>query len=247
MVEDGTVDYLAGLDGSDTSEEELVDERPDEELTEKERRDRAKKAWEKAWEAKKQAHIREILKDLAVMHRRWEEEEEEEKIRAIQLAEMRRRREEEARNKAKPGYRGRFLSLPPERYVRKIWETAEERLGIERELLGLVHESHYLPESGMLEKPVQIFEIRIKGRGGGKLKPARVQVREHDRFTIDIEDSIGNKEYPVLRTSEHTETSIRSMVQEDPWGWCRDLFIHFRRGTEDFRLGIDQELHGGTV
>jgi hypothetical protein len=38
---------------------------------------------------------------------------------------------------------------------------AEERLGIDRGVFSLVHESHYLPESGMLEKPIQIFEIRV--------------------------------------------------------------------------------------
>jgi hypothetical protein len=82
---------------------------------------------------------------------------------------------EETRAKEGPNYLGRFLSLPPGRDIRKIWEMAEEKLGIDWGIFSLVHESHYLPETGILEDPAQIFEIMVRGRAGGKKWPAELR------------------------------------------------------------------------
>jgi hypothetical protein len=198
------VDYYAGLKDADTRK--ANEETESEELTEQER---ARKVWEETWEARKLANFRKINDDLAEMERVWKEEKKRDKEeRAKQLAEMRRKRDEERQSIAKPGYLGRSLSLPPERDIQKIWKMAEERLGIDREMFSLVHESHYLPESGLLEKPVQIFEIRIRGRGGGKLKPARCSVRKESTFIVDIEDSDMAIGKPEFRTEHCSEESV---------------------------------------
>jgi hypothetical protein len=61
---------------------------------------------------------------------------------------------------------GRYLSLPLILEIEEIWKKAEEMIGTSLSDFALVHESHYLPESGMMEKPVQIFEIRMRGVAG---------------------------------------------------------------------------------
>jgi hypothetical protein len=61
----------------------------------------------------------------------------------------------------------RSLSLKPLTDVSEIWNEAERRLKTSRSNFSLVYEgSHYLPTSGFLPKPTQLFEIRWQGRGG---------------------------------------------------------------------------------
>jgi hypothetical protein len=54
--------------------------------------------------------------------------------------------------------------------VVEIWKAAEDRLGVSREKFALVVNSRYLPETGTLAAPEQLFEVRRRGRGGGKQK-----------------------------------------------------------------------------
>jgi hypothetical protein len=96
MVEDGTVDYLAGLEGE--SEEESMSDGIDEESTPeriKEHQDKEKaRELERRWEALRRARAKEILEDLARMDEEWdEEEEEEEKKRAAARVERQMKRE----------------------------------------------------------------------------------------------------------------------------------------------------------
>jgi hypothetical protein len=61
----------------------------------------------------------------------------------------------------------RTLSLKPITDITEIWNEAERRLETDRSNFSLVYEgSHYLPTSGFLPKPTQLFEIRWQGRGG---------------------------------------------------------------------------------
>jgi hypothetical protein len=74
----------------------------------------------------------------------------------------------------------RTLSLKPLTDVSEIWNEAERRLKTNRSNFSLVYEgSHYLPTSGFLPKPTQLFEIRWQGRGG---KPKAINQRQ---LTID--------------------------------------------------------------
>jgi hypothetical protein len=61
----------------------------------------------------------------------------------------------------------RTLSIKPRRNVGEIWEEAEKKLGAKRtHFLLVIGGSRYLPESGELTDPKQLFEVRWRGRGG---------------------------------------------------------------------------------
>jgi hypothetical protein len=139
----------------------------------------------------------------------------------------------------------RTFGLPPERDIQKIWEVAEERLGIDRGIFSIVHESRYLPESGMLEKPVQFFEIRVRGKGGGRTKPNRAEVTKNERFRLIAEEAQKQIAFFHLRTAKYTAETIGVKFPDEFDG--KDLFVHFRKGTKDIRLGMHQAMHGGDV
>jgi ubiquitin len=68
----------------------------------------------------------------------------------------------------------RTLSIKRMRNVSEIWTEAEKRLGANRSHFSLITGgSRYLPDSGDLEGPKQIFEVRWRGTGGSKEKPDR--------------------------------------------------------------------------
>jgi hypothetical protein len=93
------------------------------------------------------------------------------------------------------GYcRLRTLSIKPTLESGEIWTEAERRLRIDRSHFALVVNSHYLPKEGLLDHPVQLLEIRFRGREGGPAdrregKESLRDPRFQEKFKI-IHDSI---------------------------------------------------------
>jgi hypothetical protein len=148
-------------------------------------------------------------------------------------------------DQAKRKYLGRFLSLPEERNISRIWSMAEEKLGIDRGLFCLVNQSHYLPESGVLEKTVQIWEVRIRGRAGGRPKPEMADIRKREKFSLEVEGNDDQSWQADFDVENLTEAKVREIAEELTGFW--NIYIHFRRGEKRIRLTTGQELHGGNV
>jgi hypothetical protein len=73
----------------------------------------------------------------------------------------------------------RTLSLGPLTDISEIWNEAEMRLKTNRSNFSLVTEgSNYLPTSGFLPKPTQLFEIRWQGRGGIEPRKRRPEPKD---------------------------------------------------------------------
>jgi hypothetical protein len=90
----------------------------------------------------------------------------------------------------------RTLSLKPLTEVSEIWNEAERRLKADRSHFSLVFNgSQYLPTSGILPKPTQLFEIRWQGRGKSSRANENVsthQLRTNPELCTSYEDLILN-------------------------------------------------------
>jgi hypothetical protein len=115
---------------------------------------------------------------------------------------------------------------------------AEEKLGVDGGgSFSLVHESHYLPDSGRLDKPMHIFEIRVRGRAGGKRWPIRAEVERKDRLQVDMKDFGGKTKTITLYGRCLTEDDIRQEIEKEEWDWAYEPHIHFKEGQKEYRLG----------
>jgi hypothetical protein len=113
---------------------------------------------------------------------------------------------------------------------------------MDRANFALVHESHYLPEAGTLGKPIQIFEVRIMGRGG---TPPKVPVTLSDSFELRAMDE-ANREW-VDTFKRMDEVELRRRVAELQ-GWLEDEITLYRKiGTQEARLAAGQMIYGGAV
>jgi hypothetical protein len=101
----------------------------------------------------------------------------------------------------------------------------------------------------MLEKPAQISEIRVRGRGGGK--PPVLQIKESLKLTVDVEDVRGKKERSEFGVDERDTTDLHEKYLEAPWWFAGMPLIYRRIETKEaakiMRVRTGQVIHGGTI
>jgi hypothetical protein len=141
----------------------------------------------------------------------------------------------------------RTLSLKPLTDLSEIWKEAELRLKTDRSNFSLVFNgSGYLPTSGFLPKPTQLFEIRWQGRGG---KPKTIVKRK-----VSIYWSVCHS--VLAYWAETVEKTVREWAREQGFRWSPQNWISggavvsqkFERPTgitvKEFFEGIDNRNWG---
>jgi hypothetical protein len=88
----------------------------------------------------------------------------------------------------------------------------------------------------------------VRGNSFWKMENVYHSHLKWSRFIVDIEDMVGETGTRELETENCTEDDAKTLMlrEDEPWYWG-DLFMYFKAGPREIRLGRDQDLHGGTV
>jgi hypothetical protein len=132
--------------------------------------------------------------------------------------------------------------------ISDIWHKAEKKLGCDRSYFKLVVNSHYLPETGSLEEPRQLFEIRWSGGAGGSPKYSKGsqtyrEQRTQRRRGREVRQAEFKREMLLQEETATTTVLFRcekfttqKFTSYDP----RLLWRHFHRWVRSFS-GISRE------